>query len=125
LEEREDNILSLREEIVSLNSQFDSMKGDNVPKDLPGVMKYITEFDGVEINEIKAFDLDGDTIKLVKVINNPSDKTMCDGYEFNLTVPRVLDFISYFDDSEISYHSVDILFAANNVILRIRTGGGV
>ena len=120
-----DEIESLKIEVSMLSETLLEMKGEESPKTLRQIMGYIMLFDGVIINYIKAFELNEHSVHFIKDITQLNDPVVCDGYEISLEVPQLLEFLSHFDESQMSYHSADLLFGSNTVIVRVRTGGGL
>ena len=118
-----DEISSINQEIAQLNHELDLLRGPNVPRNLRQIMGYLQRFDGVTVNSIRAFEISGDSLHFVKNITNINDPELYEGYEISLTVSELISFMEYFDQSNISYVSIDLLFGSDTVVFRVRTGG--
>ena len=119
----DDNLSEITEDMARLERELEVLRGPDVPRTLRQIMAYVQGFEGVTINSIRAFELNGGTLHFIKNVTNLNDPVICDGFEINLSVSNIVGFIQYFDESNISYTSVDLLFASEVVVLRVRTGG--
>jgi hypothetical protein len=111
-------------ELQSRSSGIDSDMDDVILRELVDIESALSGASSVvSINTISVINIDGNVVTFVKSVTNVDTETVVDsGYEFNISVTDIREFLTWVDNSPLLMFSLDVLESSQSVVLRVRSG---
>lgn len=121
-----DSLETIDDDIEAYRKEISEIRGEAVDAENPNELyNKIKGLPGVKSVEASALSINGDTIKIKGEFNPDADNTNIDGLQMIITVDNVSNYITELSKLNLTYETMNVIYAENKIIINLGTEGGV
>lgn len=121
-----ESLSTIDDDIESYRKEINEIRGEAVDAENPNALyEKIKTLPGVKSLEASSLAINGDTIKIKGEFNPSGENTNIDGIQMIITVENVSNFITELSKLNLTYETMNVIYAENKIIINLGTKGGV